>query len=123
MENSLEWEPGKSLELDVDKRAWQALQKRDAPLYVILELYFSCLIRKRVLISDSPRQGINYLDAGNNLYIGFTPVMTRACSVADAEGAPPELTEFPIKRRSAYLPKWLRLEQSGGNYSGEFGYT
>lgn len=120
MKKQIEWQSGKGLQMECDSA--QVLQlSSEKPLYVVLELYFSCLIRKRVLCSGEAFPGLEYIEAGDNIFVAFRPVMTRACRLEDSDG-PPELTDFPIKRPNAYLPRWVRLWFASGQWQGEFGY-
>ena len=44
---------GRPLSLTVSQRALAQLARRVSPLILEMELYFSCLIRKRVLVRES----------------------------------------------------------------------
>lgn len=95
-------------------------------LFVEMELYFSCLIRKRVYISLTPR-AIDYVQAPGNLldsklHIGFRPVMTEKCSM-DYTGDEPPVTDFPITGPERFTPAWLLLDYKNRQWQGEFGYT
>jgi hypothetical protein len=109
------------LDLQLSAPAQRALAVADAPLTVEMELYFSCLIRKRVRFPSAPPAGATCTRVNERLTICFHPVMTRACGVHES-GGHPELETFPIARPEAFLPKWLRLDYRGNRWSGEFGY-
>jgi hypothetical protein len=111
---------GKSIEISLTEQARNALSARTRPLNVEMELYFSCLIRKKVRFHDSynHQQGVSVND---RLYIHFRPVMTQACG-KDYEGAEPPLTDFPISNQRAYIPHWLKIDFHNGQWLGEFGY-
>lgn len=112
----------RTIDVILTSRAQQALKNLSAPLNVELELYFSCLIRKRVLFPDqSHTDSIPLKSSHEKLNIQFRPVMTRVCSVDDVEGAP-DLETFPIKRPEAFIPHWLRLDNQSGKWMGEFGF-
>jgi len=113
---------GRQINVDLSHRAQQALSQRTTPLTAEMELYFSCLIRKKVRFHDA--------EAGNDglsaqltpqLQIHFHPVMTRACG-RDYEGDEPPLTDFPIANPKPYIPHWLRIDFRNGEWQGEFGY-
>ncbi len=90
-------------------------------LVVEMELYFSCLIRKRVLFPPAPHADATCAMLDERLTVCFRPVMTRQCAVSGVQDSP-ELETFPIQRPDAFLPKWLALNFHHGNWSGEFGY-
>jgi len=118
--DNIQWKPGKTLLVDIDNAACKALHGESVPVFIVLELYFSCLIRKRVLISRRPDKEKDYIRLSEVLYVVFSPVMTKACVIDDS--LPPELTAFPIKKRDAFLPKWLKIGFRKSTFYGEFGY-
>ncbi len=91
-----------------------------APVCAEMELYFSCLIRKRVRFSEGCDE-TNAVAVQPGLCVRFHPVMSQRCEVSQTDGAPP-LTDFPIKRPEAYVPKWLRVDYRDGGWHGEFGF-
>jgi len=111
---------GRGLDLSLSQAAQAALQQRDEPLYVEMELYFSCMIRKQVRFYEQPMhtdfQGVTEL-----LQVGFRPVMTQRCGLHDSDGPPP-VTDFPIARADKFVPHWLHLDFHHGQWQGEFGY-
>ena len=115
---------GKQISINLSSRADKALGQRDAPLMVEMELYFSCLIRKKVRFYDAPQAGDASLRAelSPQLTIQFRPVMTRSCG-RDYEGDEPPLTDFPIANPKPYVPHWLRIDFRNGEWQGEFGYA
>ena len=115
---------GKQIAINLSKRASEALSQRSAPLVVEMELYFSCLIRKKVRFHDTERPGEDALRAelSPQLHIQFRPVMTRTCG-RDYEGDEPPLTDFPIANPKPYVPHWLRIDFRNGEWQGEFGYA
>jgi hypothetical protein len=42
--------------------------------------------------------------------------------VSEVEGEEPPITDFPITNAAAFVPRWLRIDYGGGEWSGEFGY-
>ena len=110
----------KPLQVRLSKSAEKALQKRDSTLFVEMELYFSCLIRKQVLFHEVQRQQ-NIVDAGDKLKVSFHPVVTSSCLVSEAD-AEPAKSDFEMQRRECFIPKWLSIEFKKGNWLGEFGY-
>ena len=111
----------KIVQISLSPAAKAELQRREAPLHVEMELYFSCLIRKQVRFReqlDSPF----VTPVADKLVLGFRPVMTKSCSVHDHEDAPPPLSDFPIQKPESYIPHWLKLDYRNGKWSGEFGY-
>lgn len=111
----------RDLELRLSAAAGAALAARGTPLVVEMELYFSCLIRKRVQFLPVPHPDAFCATVDDRLTVCFRPVMTRKCALSDAEDKP-ELEGFPIQRPEAFLPKWLALDFRRGAWSGEFSF-
>ncbi len=119
----------KILKLSLSSRAARAMadQGQDGPgqeghIDVELELYFSCLIRKRVNIRQQPRADAIFKTAVNDfLSISFRPVMTKVCLVSDAVGEP-DIEPLPIVKPERFTPNWLSLDYKNGQWQGEFGY-
>ncbi len=109
---------GKQVLVEWSRSADQKMQSLVEPLMVEMELYFSCLIRKAVRFG-ADAQASSFAVASPNLKIGFRPVMTRACSVGDFADAPP-LTDFPIVKPEAYVPKRISIDFKNGQWTGDF---
>lgn len=111
----------KPLKLHLSPAAQQALAARSAPLYAEMELYFSCLIRFKVRFYEQVTHGEG-VTVSDKLVVNFRPVMTEACG-KDYEGDEPPLTDFPIVKQEAFVPKWLRIDFRQGEWQGEFGLS
>jgi hypothetical protein len=111
----------RDLDVRLSPAARTALAARTAPLVVEMELYFSCLIRKRVRFLAATHPGAFCASLNEQLTVCFRPVMTRHCAVSEVEGQP-ELETFPIQRPEAFLPKWLELDFRRGTWSGEYSF-
>lgn len=100
--------------------AERAIAARSQPLLVEMELYFSCLIRKRVRF-PSDASTTRFVDATPRLRVGFRPVMTASCLI-DAELDKPRLEDFPMVNHAAFVPRWLTIDFRKGAWTGRFGY-
>ena len=111
----------KPVKLHLSAAAQQALAARSSPLYAEMELYFSCLIRFKVRFYERAvhNEGIA---VSEKLFVNFRPVMTEVCG-KDYEGEEPPLTDFPIVKQEAFVPKWLRIDFRQGEWQGEFGLS
>lgn len=111
---------GKTVKVELSQAAQNHLQQAQDPVFVEMELYFSCLIRKKVRF-NSQRATKNAVPVADKLSVSFHPVMTRACN-KDYQGDEPPLTEFPIANAAPYVPRWLKIDYKAGDWLGEFGY-
>jgi hypothetical protein len=115
---------GKPVSFSMTRKASKQLKLREQPLWVELELYFSCLVRKQVRFFDQPPEHGNIMDPVAvlpNLNLSFRPVVTEHCSVAEVEDKP-DLNTMPVSNPSQMVPKWLKLDFRQGQWCGEFGY-
>lgn len=108
------------VQVEWSKAAENALSALSAPLSVEMELYFSCLIRKKVRFGDKAHSR-EFVPVNERLGVAFRPVMTKACKVDHADQEAP-LSDFPIKNPAAFVPRWLKIDYRHGIWEGEFGY-
>lgn len=113
-----------TVSIELTGSAQSALAKRESPLNIELELYFSCLIRLRVLFPDQPEEGFIPVTSNNDkLNVFFHPIMTKHCVIDDIRGRDPDTETFPIKKPEKFIPKWITLDYKHNQWSGEFGYA
>ena len=111
------------VDVQLTSSAKSRLLTMEQPLNVELELYFSCLIRMRVVFPRQPGDDyIPVISSHEKLNIYFHPIMTKHCVVDDIRGRDPDTETFPIKKPEKFIPRWLKLDYKNGNWAGEFGY-
>lgn len=109
----------KKVAVTLSPSAENALAVRDNVLVAEMELYFSCLIRKKVRFKEN--QENNRVNVSGNLAVCFRPVMTKACGI-NYDGDEPPLTDFPIQKKAAFTPRWLKIDYKKNEWIGEFGF-
>ncbi len=109
------------LQLRVSKSAQAALDRRQYPLLLELELYFSCLVRKRVHVRDALDSEAVVLN--DKLSVRFRPVVTQQCAMRDVERDNPPVMDMPAVNPERYFPHWLALDFRHGDWIAEFGYA
>jgi hypothetical protein len=112
----------RELSVNISARAARQLALRESPLHIEMELYFSCLIRKRVNFGEMERPAFHSAAFANNAVISFRPVMTRHCTVSEVDGEPP-VEDFPLTAAERFTPHWLRLDYRRGRWEGDFGFS
>ncbi|MEJ2181429.1 MAG: hypothetical protein P8Y28_13595 [Gammaproteobacteria bacterium] len=113
----------KTVDIKLTSSAQTKLDQLEQSLNVELELYFSCLIRMRVLFPDKPDDDFISVSSNHeklNLY--FHPIMTKHCVVDDIRGRDPDTETFPIKKPEKFIPRWVKLDYKNNAWIGEFGY-
>lgn len=112
----------RAVELRLSVRAQEQLAREAGPLDIEMELYFSCLLRKRVHFLAMPHPNVvARASLNDNVSVSFRPVMTRACSISEVLDEP-EVETAALVRAAAFTPKWLALDYVQGKWEGEFGY-
>lgn len=110
----------KQVEVGWTSAAAAEMARRTEPLRVEMELYFSCLLRKKVRFDENAHSR-TFLPVTPQLQVAFRPVMTKVCSAETVEDAPP-LDDFPIVNPAAFVPHWLKIDYRHGQWQGEFGF-
>ncbi len=110
----------KPVRVEWSRAAESAMASLMDPLTVEMELYFSCLIRKKVRFGDQAHSR-KFTPVNPKLAVAFRPVMTKACH-AGGDFEQPPLADFPIVNSAAFVPHWLKIDFRRGKWEGEFGY-
>ena len=110
---------GKPIQIELSKRAEKNLGKIDQ-LYIGMEVYFSCLIKKILTFKESiPEFESDSVSDKLNLY--FRPVQSQSCNIHDLIGNnTPTLIEFPVIKRNAIIPSYLFIDYKNGTWKGDF---
>ncbi len=112
---------GRSVVVELSRAAVKHLEQREHHLCLEMELYFSCMIRKRVNVRAAIDSGMSVF-VNDRLEIGFRPVMTKTCSVSSCGGDSPPVSDFPIIKAERFIPHWLKVDYKKGEWVSEFGY-
>lgn len=113
---------GRSLKVRISRRAEAQLRRRRVPLFLEMELYFSCLLRKRVNVHEHiDGTGVHFIN--DSLAVRFRPVVTQTCAIRDCEPGKPPVTDMPVVRPERYFPHWLTLDFRAGKWRADFGYA
>lgn len=113
---------GKPFKLSISNKAQAQLDRRTIPLLLEMELYFSCLVRKRVYVRDHTN-GQDAAALSDKLRVSFRPVVTQSCAMREVERDNPPVMDMPIVKPERYFPHWLTLDYKRGKWLAEFGYA
>lgn len=111
---------GKVVNVHTTREADAILAHRDLPLTVEMELYFSCLLCKKVRFVYQPGNLSEGVAINDKLAVRFRTVTNQVCRPDEYDST--VLVEFPIVRRQPYVPSWLVIDFRFGHWYGEFGY-
>ncbi|TCV85832.1 hypothetical protein [Sulfurirhabdus autotrophica] len=101
-------------------RAQRELDRRKRPLYVEMELYFSCMVKKYIHFHEKPRNKTPvYVNEKFAVY--FRPVTSSNCSLEIAAnlGRQPEI-ELHNKAVTRLVPKRIFIDFKNTQWIGEY---
>jgi len=100
------------------QRAQRALARRKQPLLVEMQLYFSCVIKKRVLFHDTA--GTDSVAVNDRLSVAFHPVESQSCDPEEFARNFPVKRQFDTTAAANMRPKKLLVDFKHGNWTGEY---
>lgn len=125
----------KDIDIQLSTAAEKQSKKLPSTLLIEIQIYFSCLLGKRLAFYSNGNIANTYpLDKDTfseilvdsqvlteNIKLRFNTVMTKSCSVSNHAGPPP-VTDFKIANQKPYVPSWLSIDYKNGIWSGKYGW-
>ena len=111
---------GKKMAILYSKRAEKALIKRNTSLIAELQLYFTCVVQKRVIFHDKTER--DTIKANNNLEILYHTVQSDACDPVEFAEKHPVKKELQSKGAQAMRPSILKIDFKDGQWIGDFSF-
>ncbi len=109
---------GHPLHITATSRAARALAQRQQPLQVEMQLYFSCVVKKRVLFHEAgERTGESVSD---KLTVDFRSVEALACDPVAFAANYPERRQLTSVAARKMHPSQLYLDYRKGKWYGDF---
>ena len=110
---------GNELSVLWTRRAGHELRKHSTrPLTVEMQLYFSCVIKKRVLFYDTDNPpGVT---VNENLNMLFRPVQATSCDPVEFASNYPVKTDLTSPGARKMHPRLVKIDFRDGEWSGEF---
>lgn len=101
------------------KRAELALEQRDSPLLVEMQLYYSCVVKKRVLFYDLDNDK-PCVRVSSGLGLSFHAVQSTSCDpIAFAKNHPVKQKLESVTAKGMF-PSLLELDYKKSQWTGEF---
>jgi hypothetical protein len=113
---------GRVLEAETTARALHAQIDAVGPWVAEMELYFSCLVRKRLRflpLGETASTARRLARLTERLYLAFRPLVTPQCRLDPLNAEAPPLMTMPVKDAAAH---WVRIDYRSGQWLGDFGY-
>lgn len=109
---------GKKMDIMYSKRALTALNKRDTPLIAELQLYFTCVVQKRVNFHEHCE--LETIVANPKLSIAYHTVQSNNCDPVEFAEKHPVKKELTSKGAQAMRPSLMKIDHKNGQWIGNF---
>lgn len=103
------------------RRADAAMQRADKPLVVELQLYFSCVVKKRVLFHHGTAD-FDTLRVNDRLEIAFRPIASAACDPVEFAANFPGGRDLAAGHAARMVPRAVEIDYRRGSWEGQFLY-
>lgn len=109
---------GRSMQVLWTRRADRELSRRQGPLYVEMQLYYTCVVKKRVVFHDRCDLPVEQVDP--RLSVSFRMVQSTRCDPREFAEHFPVQRELAPERAKGVGAKRLLLDFRRGGWEGEF---
>jgi hypothetical protein len=109
---------GRPLTVEWTERAERELRRREEPLTAEMQLYFSCVVKKRVLFERPADNGFALVN--EKLSVAFHAVEASACDPIEFAQHYPERRRLESSAAARMHPRRLLLDYAAGGWRGEF---
>lgn len=109
---------GHDIEVSWTRRADKALRQRTEPLLAEMQLYFSCVVQKRVLFHTESEH--KYVSVSDGLKVCFRPVEALSCDPEHFAEHHPVKRQFSSRSATRMFPKRCSIDYVKGQWQGEF---
>ena len=99
-------------------RAERELQRAQPPLVVEMQLYFSCVVQKRVLFHRQVEFDTSAVSS--RLEIAFRPIASAVCDPREFALKHPEGNDLSAGVAARMVPRVVELDYRQGNWEGSF---
>lgn len=104
------------------RRAQVALDARERPLCVEMQLYFSCMVKQRVLFHEGPCDDA-YVRVNSALRLRASTVESAVCSPEEFAAGYPARRELETTAALRMIPHQLWLDHRDGQWHGEMSFS
>ena len=113
---------GYAIAIHMTDRAAKALARRDSALLVEMQLYFSCVVQKRLVFHEQMVDMDNVSMVDNKLAISFRAVEADSCDPVTFAQNHPEKREMPASICSNFHPSSMTLDFKNGQWEGTYNF-
>jgi len=109
---------GKKMAIMYSRRAEKALSQRSQPLIAELQLYFTCVVQKRVNFHE--KSELATITASPQLEIAYHTVQSDACEPVEFAKKHPVKKELNSKGAQSMRPSLFKIDYKQGQWTGDF---
>ncbi len=113
---------GYAIAINLTDRARKELLKRESTLLVEMQLYFSCVVQKRLVFHEQIIEMDSVSKVDDKLAISFRAVQADSCDPVTFAQNHPEKREMPGSICSNFHPSSLLLDFKNGHWEGSFNF-
>ncbi len=110
----------RDVEVRWTRRAEHALQHEQQSLVVELQLYFSCVVKKRVLFHQQTL--VNTTVVSDRLELIFRPIASAVCDPKEFATSYPEGRDLSQGAAAHMVPRIVEIDHWLGDWEGQFLY-
>lgn len=109
---------GKKMAIHYSKRAERALNNREKSLIAELQLYFTCVVQKRVLFHEETKH--ETIKVNPKLEVIYHALESDSCDPTEFAEKHPVKRELKSKAAQRMRPSSLQIDFKNDQWSGEF---
>ena len=110
----------RQMEMRWSRRAQHELLRRQHPLIVELQLYFSCVVKKRVLFHEHTE--FNSVRVNDRLAVAFRPIASAVCDPVAFASSYPAGEDLSPGPAAQMVPAVAAIDFRAGRWQGCFRY-
>jgi len=111
----------REIEVKWTARAERELQQLEQGLVVELQLYFSCVVKKRILFHSGPG-GSDTVRVNNRLDLTFQPIASAVCDPREFAARFPPGKNLSTGKAARMVPRRVEIDFRKNSWEGQFYY-
>jgi len=111
----------REVEVSWTGRADRELRRREQALVVELQLYFSCVVKKRVLFHRTA-VAFDSIRVNDRIELAFQPVASAVCDPQKFAASYPQGKNLAAGKAARMVPRTVEIDYRQGNWEGQFHY-
>jgi len=111
----------REIELRWTSRADAELHRHEVALIVELQLYFSCVVKKRVLFHRLPVE-FDTVRVNDRLELAFRPIASAVCDPREFAANHPHGRDLVVGQAARMVPRVVEIDCRKNSWQGQFAY-